>query len=72
MSHGHENSKCRKFKTARIIISGKDAKSHTLTIFNDLIDTIVDGVEGPMTLLTAPPFIYSVDKKDIVFPVRKM
>ena len=48
--------KISKRKTARVIITSKDNKPSTLTMFNDIIDTIIDGADGEnltMKLLAA-------------------
>lgn len=38
--------KCRMMMTARVIVSGVDGKSYVLTMFDEVISEVIDGVSG--------------------------
>lgn len=38
--------KCRKFVIARVMVSDRDGKLYTLTMFDNIISKIVDGIDG--------------------------
>ena len=39
-------AKCCKLSTARVVVGGKDGKAHILTMFNDVVNIVIDGVSG--------------------------
>ena len=52
-------SKRNKFVTARVSVGGRDRKVRTLTMFNSVISSIIEGVNGAdlkRKLLAAPAF----------------
>ena len=60
-------SKCSKFVTARVTVSGRDGKVYTLTMFH-VISSIVDGIDEVNVrrkLLCAPACRFNVDKGDV-------
>ena len=68
-------SKCGKFLTARVSVDGLDGKKYMLTMFNDIIRKIVDGVDGAdvkRKLLAAPSLRFSIDRGDVVYSVQKL
>ena len=68
-------SKCKKFVTARVSVGGWDGKVHTLTMFNSVISSIVEGVNRAnlkRKLLAAPAFRFNADKGDVVYSVQKI
>ena len=68
-------SKCKKFVTVRESVGGQDRKVHTLTMFNSVIFSIIEGVNGAnlkRKLLAAPAFRFSADKGDVVYSVQKL
>ena len=68
-------SKCKRLMVARVTVSGKDGKMHALTMFNDVIGSIVAGIEGgsiERKLLLAPTLRLSIDKSDVIYSAQKL
>ena len=62
-----------KSQTAKVSIISRDGKSHTLTIFNDVItDIIGDNPNIKRALLTADAMKFNIDRNDIVYSVTKL
>lgn len=67
-------SKCSKFLTPRVKVSGRDGKLYTLTTFH-VISKIVDGIDRVAVrrkLLHAPVCRFNADKSDVVYSVQKV
>ena len=64
-----KSAKCTKSVMAKVVVSGEDAKEHTLTMFDEVVRKVIDGASGglAMKLLEAHPMKLYVDKRDIVF-----
>ena len=65
-------SKCKKFVTARVSVGGQDGKVHTLTMFNSVISSIVEGVDGANRCWLLLLFDLIADKGDVVYSVQKI
>ena len=60
---------------AQVSMDGNDGKRYTLTMFNNIITEIVDGVSGSdlrRRLMSAPVMRFSVDNGDVVYSVKKL
>ena len=62
-----KRSKCKNLVTARVSVTGSDGKLHTVTMFDDVIKSIIgnSGQDVKRALLGAPAFHFNVDKGDI-------
>ena len=66
--------KCKKVAMAKVMVCGKE-KNYTLTMFNDMISIVIEGVDGEtveMRLLAAPASCFNVDSRDVVYSVRRL
>ena len=62
-----KSAKCTKSVMAKVVVSGKDGKEHTLTMFDEVVRKVIDGASGEglaMKLLEARPMKLYVDKRD--------
>ena len=67
--------KCRKLMTAKVIVSTVDGKSHVLTMFDEVVTSLIDGVSGEsldLKLLAVPVKRFHVDRKDVVYSVSNV
>ena len=56
-------------------MSDRDGKAYMLTMFDRVIASVVEGIEGPdikRKLLSAPVFRFNIDKGDVVYSVKKL
>lgn len=66
-------AKCTNAATAKVVLEGD--QDRVVTIFTTIIDDLIKEVNGDtvaMKLLSAPPHSFSIDKKDIVYAVKKL
>ena len=66
--------KCMKKMMAKVVISGDDGEEHTVTMFNEIIVTLIDGVagDGPvMKLLMAERHQFTIDGHNVVLLVKE-
>ena len=73
--NGHEKEQMHTtFVVAHIFVTGKDGKTHALTMFNDVIKKIIgeDVSQIKKVLLATPPLKFNVERGDIVFSVQKL
>ena len=69
-----KTNKCMKKMMAKVIISGDDGKKHVVTMFNDIVSKVIDGISGDgqsVKLLMANIHKFSIDARDAVFLVQK-
>ena len=72
MWNNNEKKKVHKVANSKGVYHFRDGKSHTLTIFNDVItDIIWDNLNVKRALLTADAMKFNVDRNDIVYSVTK-
>ena len=58
----------------KVIISGDDGVEHTVTMFNEIIVKLIDGVTGDglaMKLLMAERHQFTFDSRNVVLLVKK-
>ena len=66
--------KCKKMVMAKVVVSGEDGKSNVLTMFNETVLKMIEGVDGKdlaMKLLMAEPHKFNIDARDVVFSILK-
>ena len=71
--------KCAKKGVARVIVEDTTKQEHKVTIFSEVLDTIVNyanlssgNVDVAEKLLLAPPLCYTVNAQDIVTSVTRV
>ena len=66
--------KSKRLMTAQVTVSGNDGKVYSLTMFNNVISSIIDGIDGGSIerKLFAPTLRLSGDEGDVVYSAQKL
>ena len=70
-----KTAKCKMMPMVKVVVCEQDGKQHVVTIFEEVLVQIVDGVSGDSTtmkLLNAPTHKFLVDNRDIVYSAQKL
>ena len=69
-----KTSKCQRCLTAKVSVTAIDKETHSLTLFNDVIEKIVgdDSKQPERDLLMAPRMTFYVDSNNIVYTVKEL